>query len=61
MVLDLSWQYEEGGWHRQLAEMARITAAHINDSLKLLWYHTTSSSCYNLPFALGGIGLVWFL
>lgn len=51
----------DGEQHRQLAETCRAAAAAISDSLKLLWYHTSSSYCCNFPFALGGmefIGLV---
>lgn len=61
MLLALLWQYEERCQHRQLTETARVAAAHINDSLKLLWYHSSSSSCCNLLLALGGIELVGFL
>lgn len=43
------------------AETSRATAAPINDSLKLLWYHTSSSYCCNLLLALGGIEFIGLL
>lgn len=43
------------------AETSRSAAAPINDSLKLLWCHTSSSYCCNLPLALEGIEFIGLL